>query len=479
MKNFCLLLFYLLLFSFAVSAQTTNKYQEFIKVATQDGISSKKTLAFLKQWEKDEPDNAEMLYSWYLYHFIQANELIKQTDDFSELKNSAMLPDTITRFGELQIKNIWIMKDEGDGMKHYEKGLMYMQKAISLHPDILELYINKTDGFMRKKEFKYAASMLLDVMGLDSENHKRWTDFYGNALDERCDTMLLEYFQSSFNALIEKNEFSLAEIICDTLIRLYPNSPEYVFDKGVLYLTGGQREKALQHFLNFNEQHPNNGYVLNILANMYLESGDTVNMKKYATMLLQDSNPNWVTVGQDLLSSIEPLHIDFQEIEKWYKDNTTEYKALETRFKSGDTSLTQNEIANLYFAHACTEQCTSTKLWPVNLDSLISAGNYEKCYEESRKCLEQHPASIAALTCLALSGEHVNASDLDNIYVRLKMIINVINREADDTKKREESEFKVYKILWREDEDIFVKYFMPEEERKQTSLFMNPGYFFY
>ena len=61
---------------------------------------------------------------------------------------------------------------------------------------------------------------------------------------------------------------------------------------------------------------------------------------------------------------------------------------------------------------------------------------------------------------------------------RLKMILNMINRDAENASDSIE-EHKVYKILWREDEDVSVKYFMPEEERKQTSFFMNPAYFFY
>ena len=61
---------------------------------------------------------------------------------------------------------------------------------------------------------------------------------------------------------------------------------------------------------------------------------------------------------------------------------------------------------------------------------------------------------------------------------RLKMILNMINRDAENASDSIE-EHKVYKILWREDEDVFVKYFMSEEERKQTSLFMNPAYFLY
>lgn len=61
---------------------------------------------------------------------------------------------------------------------------------------------------------------------------------------------------------------------------------------------------------------------------------------------------------------------------------------------------------------------------------------------------------------------------------RLKMILNIINCDAENASDSIE-EHKVYKILWREDEDVFVKYFMSEEERKQTSLFMNTAYFFY
>ena len=402
MKNFCAILSTLLLSTSSMLAQNADKFQEFHTIERQYGFGSKQTLSFLNQWEKEEPNNAEMLYCWYLDHFLQANQLIEQSENLNDFKNSAMLPDTITRFGELQIKNFWIMKDKGDGMMHYKKALEYMQKAISLHPNILELYSNKTDGFIRKNEFKYAASTLLDVIELDRENHNRWTDFYGKPFGEQNDMVVSQYIQETFGALIGKNEFSLAEFICDTLISLYPNKLDYQFDKGIIYLQSFQKEKALQHFLQLNEQFPNEGNLHRVLATIYQENGDIENMKKYATLLLQNADPQWSSIGQELLSSLEPFKIDFQEIQKWYQNNSEEFLMLEKRFKDGDTSLNLNELANVYFAHACTEQCKGTKLWPVSLDSLLKAENFKECYEESKKCIEQHPASIAALAYIVV-----------------------------------------------------------------------------
>ena len=458
--------------------QGDDKFQQFGSLMQQYGHDSKEAKAFLEKWEKEEPTNAEMLYSWGIYYYVPSRDLLEKTDDMKEFLNSANLPDTITRFGELQIRNYWIVKDKGNGLNLYKKAIDYIDRAIALHPNILELYMNKTDVLMNKWEFKYAASTLMDVITLNHEDANRWTDFYGKSMAPHTSEVVEYYIQETFGNLISNNEFSLAQFICDTLISLYPNAVSYKFDKGVLYMNSFQKEKALQYFLDLYKQYPNEGNVLNMLANIYKEAGDNENMKKYATLMLQLDQPQWASEGQELLSSLEPFAIDFQKIQEWYNHNKEEYAALVERFKKADTSLSLNELANLYFAHACTEQCKGPRLWSVSLDSLAKAENFKDCYEESKKCLEQHPASLAALTYMVMAGQQIQASDIENAYIRLTMLVNMIRKGASTRVGDTEMKRKIYNILWREDENVFVDYFLPQEEKQKSSIFANPGYFF-
>ncbi len=457
--------------------QANDKFQQFSSLMKQYGNESKEVKTFLENWEKEDPTNAEMLYSWSIYYYVPSRDLLEKTDDLKEFEHSANLPDTITRFGQLQIRNFWIVKDKGEGLSLYKKAIDYMDKAIALHPNILELYINKTEVLANKWEFKYAASTLMDVIHLNHEDENRWTDFYGKSMAPHTKEVVEYYIQETFGNLISNKEFSLAQFICDTLISLYPNSVGYKFDKGIIYMQTFQKEKALQYFLDLNKEFPNEGNVLNMLANIYKEAGDNENLKKYATQMLQLNEPQWAAIGQELLSSLEPFSIDFQKIQEWYNLNKEEYAALVERFKKADTALSLNELANLYFAHACTEQCKGPKLWSVSLDSLLKAENFKECYEESKECLEQHPASLAALTYMVMAGQQVQASDLENPYIRLTMLVNMIKKGASSKVGDTDTKFKFYNILWREDENVFVDYFIPQEEKQKTSFFANPGDF--
>lgn len=476
-----ILLSTLFLLTTAVAAQAEGeKFAEFQRIYATNGVENDSAYMFLEQWAKEEPNNAEQLYCHGIYHYLLARPQIEYTEDLKEFEHTAMLP-ACERFGQLQITCYWIMKDHGDGMEHYVKAHECYKKALEVQPNNIELYSNLTEFYLWKYETRYATSLALDLLDMHQADSTRWTDFYGHPFPN-AGAVVEEHMNMLLGDLIQKGEISLAGLLCDSLLSRYPDNLIYRFDKGVVMLNSFKPDDATAHFEQMLVDYPQEGNVIHALASLYSQKGDTENARKYATLLSQHADPQWALAGQQLLASLEPFVIDFHAIEDWMKEHADEYKALETRFVEGDPSLTNLELSRIYFGHALTDQCQGVVLTDVDLKALIDAEDYATCLAESRKILEQHPASIAAMYYVLVSSFHIESEipKAEIISPRFSQIVEMIRKDAEDSLKTERQEIqmghKYYKILWRADEDVFVE-LLPEEERGKTSFFSNPVYF--
>lgn len=457
----------------------SDRYEQFKLIAAQSGLNSE-AAEFLTQWEKEEPQSAEMLNSWFLYYIVKSTDQIRISDDLAnfDFDHNAMLPDTLTCFDKLLTQNINILVDEGDGMKNYTKALEYINKAIEYHPCILELYINKIDGFMRKYEHKYATAEALRLAKTVKKNDAQWLDFNNQPLNPDSAVFMVDHTMFSIiTDLLANNETELAMILNDTLMSYYPDEPVYKLNKGEYYIQTGQYSEAINYYQgllkgNINDDKEATFYLMQLCC----QTGDTVNAQKYANELSHCDVPTLVAQANKVIESLKPFTVNFLKIEAWMEDHRAEYDALVERFKACDTGLTYDELSKIYFGHACTEQVTSTTLWDKNaINKLIEDREFDKLYAEARACLDTHPASIAALAYCYLACEYTNQKeDAQKYLTQIYMVIGMIQKDANSTAKNGN---KVYKILWRADEDAFVDYIMGSEERSKTSVFMNPMFF--
>lgn len=480
MKRIIILSIIMLASAFVAKADG-ERFEEFRRVFGNNGIENDSVAIFLEQWAKDEPNNAEQIYCQGLFHYLQARPQIEYTEDLKEFENTAMLP-ACERFGKLQINCYWIMKDHGDGMEHYVKAHKYYKKALEVQPNNIELYSNLTEFYLWKYETKYATSLALDMLDLHQADSTRWTDFY-DAPIENPNAVVEQHMNGLLGELIQKQEFSLADLLCDTLISRFPENMVYQFDKGVVMINSFRQKEAIAHFEQMNADYPNDGNIIHALASLYSQTGDEEKARQYATLLAQSEEPQWAMAGQQMLASMEDFIIDFEGIRLWMQDNSADYRALEQRFITGDASLTNLELSRIYFGHALTDQCKSEVLTDIDLKALSEAEEYTQCLEECRKILAQHPASIAALLYALMSASNLEneSACIENYYLRFNQIIAMINKDAEDSLKNKESDLlegrKYYKILWRADEDVYVE-LLPEDERGKTLFFSNPGYFY-
>ena len=158
--------------------------------------------------------------------------------------------------------------------------------------------------------------------------------------------------------------------------------------------------------------------------------------------------------------------------------------------------MSLRDLSIVYFGHALTPECNSTQLWDINADSLLRNEKYEELLKVCEETLEKHPASLAANLFASMCSEHLDNPNGELYYLRCSQIGRMIYEGAgrlfdlggtddSDSKEKEgdadsdtnESNPRIYKILWRADENAFVDYMLRDEDKKEGLYFTEPVYF--
>lgn len=115
------------------------------------------------------------------------------------------------------------------------------------------------------------------------------------------------------------------------------------------------------------------------------------------------------------------IDIDLNLIKVGVTSHPGRYNDLVNRFVSGDTTLTVNDLATVYYGYAFTSDYDPTDRYN-ELSQAYADGDYKRTWALAKKALEYNPASLD-LTIKAL----VAANNLDNAEAR-KMIPVLQNR---------------------------------------------------
>ncbi|MDE6267403.1 MAG: DUF4919 domain-containing protein [Muribaculaceae bacterium] len=117
----------------------------------------------------------------------------------------------------------------------------------------------------------------------------------------------------------------------------------------------------------------------------------------------------------------DTVEIDINLIKVGVATNPGRYNDLVNRFVSGDTTLTSNELATVYYGYAFTSDYDPTDHY-TDLTNAYLAGDYDKTWQMATQALEYNPVSLD-LTIKAL----VAANNINNAEAR-KMIPVLQNR---------------------------------------------------
>ncbi len=136
------------------------------------------------------------------------------------------------------------------------------------------------------------------------------------------------------------------------------------------------------------------------------------------------------------------LTIDYKAMEKFAKNQTEDFKALVNRFNSGDTTLTDVEVAKIYYGSYFSPDY-SYKDASKELRDLMKSESYRPAFEQCKKELEKSPCSLDLLLKAYTCANHLGESNA--LYsTQIGQIVNVILSSGDG--RTEKTAFKVLEV---------------------------------
>ena len=136
------------------------------------------------------------------------------------------------------------------------------------------------------------------------------------------------------------------------------------------------------------------------------------------------------------------LNIDYKAMEKFAKNQTEDFTALVNRFNSGDTTLTDMEVAKIYYGSYFSPDY-SYKDASKDLRDLMKSESYRPAFEQRKKEIAQGQNEVFVKPGTNITAN--NTTNNNNLYsIQIEQIVGVILSSGDG--RTEKTAFKVLEV---------------------------------
>lgn len=160
--------------------------------------------------------------------------------------------------------------------------------------------------------------------------------------------------------------------------------------------------------------------------------------------------------ADSVATNTEFLKVDAKELEKFAKD-TKRFDAQLQRLIDGDTTLTDEEVRDIYFGFSYTDKYSAFGDKCFKADEELDKNNTKKALELYEKQLEKSPVCASLLLRVMSIYFFLEGKDSENaqrINLRLKLIAHMLQRTGDGVTME-----TAYKVNWVADEYFILKTF--------------------
>lgn len=227
-------------------------------------------LAYLEQWEKEEPTDPELFTSYYNYLIARSRKEYLDLSTESSKGEHLILMDkdgkptgylgAVVRYDPLIMSEAFKKIDQG----------------IALHPDRLDMRFGKAYMLAEMEDWKGFTNELVVAIDRSAENGNAWLWTRNEARDGGS-RMFLADIQAYQRQLYETGVDSLLSnmrIIADKVLQHYPDHAESLSNLAVAYLLEGQIPVAIEALAKAHQLAPDDGIILGNLARAHYLNGD-------------------------------------------------------------------------------------------------------------------------------------------------------------------------------------------------------------
>lgn len=260
--------------------------KEFLK-AFQDS-DYKKVESILKEWEKEDSNNPEMLIAYFNYYL-----------------NRDM--DSVMTMGKMDDGRYGLYDRKTFKQEDVKTGISYLDKALKSNPDRLDIHFGKCSSLLKSENYDKACAAIIDVLETSIKVQNKWKWSNGKTIPDDGESALFsginDYCPVLFNSLgVENSNF---KTVINTIEKLYPNNNIGLNWCARFYSQSGDNKKAISFLQKAYELDKTDYVVLGNLGYLYeLENNYKEARKCYETMSKID-NQKAKQYAQEYLDAIK------------------------------------------------------------------------------------------------------------------------------------------------------------------------------
>lgn len=272
MQKIISLLFFIT-FSHFVFGQTN--YEKFKKLYKEHDTTKIKTL--LSEWEKSNPNDAELYTSAFNYYFSNSKQQVISLDRQQQNKESFQLTDSTGEVAGFLSSNVGYNTDKlTDAFK-------YINKGIEIFPNRLDMRFGKCYVLGQIGDYENFTKEIIKSVEYSNiiKNNWLWTE--NKKLDDAEDFML-GTIQTYLKQLYDTEDDNLLENmkqIGEATLKYYPNNIEILSTTSVANMLTKNYDKAIDYLKHAEQLNPKDYIVLSNIAQGYKLKGDIENAIRY------------------------------------------------------------------------------------------------------------------------------------------------------------------------------------------------------
>lgn len=252
-----------------------NNYEQFKKLFKENDTIKIKTL--LSNWEKTNPDDAELYTSAFNYYFSRSKQEVLSIQKEQTGKESLQLTDSIGNVAGFMNSNLSYDSEK------LEKAFIYINKGIEKFPNRLDLRFGKCYVLGELGEYEKFTQEIIKTVTYSKiiNNEWLWTE---NVKKENSKSFMLQAIQAYLKQLYDTEDDNLLINmieIGDVTLKYYPDNIEILSTTSVAYMLTKNYDKAITYLKQAEQLNPKDFIVLNNIAQGYKLKGDNENAIKY------------------------------------------------------------------------------------------------------------------------------------------------------------------------------------------------------
>jgi tetratricopeptide (TPR) repeat protein len=276
-----------------------NYKEAFDKLSAEGDTSGQ--IVLLTKWESVEPDNPELLTSYFNYYFQKSRQEVVTILSEEPHGESLILKD---RHGQVAgfISSKIVYNPEV-----LQKGFDKIDRGIELYPNRLDMRFGKIYALGQAEDWEAFTKEIVKTIQYSKQNKNEWS-WTHDEKKEDAEVFFLESIQGYQLSLFETENDDLLEnmrTVAEEVLKVYPEHTESMSNIAITYLLTNEYDKGIKVLLEAEKIDPEDGIILSNIAHGYNLKGDTVNSIKYYEKMLKLDDPRAVEFAKEQIKMLK------------------------------------------------------------------------------------------------------------------------------------------------------------------------------